>query len=90
MFVPEFEKSLYALKVNEVSAPVKTQFGYHIIKLLEVQKAPVPTMAELRPSLEAEVRAAKSESYTPNAGKRSVSKPERPASCRRLRSAGLL
>ena len=61
MFVPEFEKSLYALKVNEVSAPVKTQFGYHIIKLLEVQKAPVPTMAELRPSLEAEVRAAKSE-----------------------------
>jgi peptidyl-prolyl cis-trans isomerase D len=61
MFVPEFEKSLYALKVNEVSAPVKTQFGYHIIKLLEVQKSPVPTMAELRPSLEAEVRAAKSE-----------------------------
>jgi peptidyl-prolyl cis-trans isomerase D len=61
MFVPEFEKSLYALKVNEVSAPVKTQFGYHIIKLLEVQKAPVPTMAELRPSLEADVRAAKSE-----------------------------
>ena len=61
MFVPEFEKSLYALKVNEVSAPVKTQFGYHIIKLIEVQKAPVPTMAELRPSLEAEVRAAKSE-----------------------------
>ena len=61
MFVPEFEKSLYALKVNEVSAPVKTQFGYHIIKLIEVQKAPVPTMAELRPSLEAEVRTAKSE-----------------------------
>jgi peptidyl-prolyl cis-trans isomerase D len=61
MFVPEFEKSLYTLKVNEVSAPVKTQFGYHIIKLLEVQKSPVPTMAELRPSLEAEVRTAKSE-----------------------------
>jgi peptidyl-prolyl cis-trans isomerase D len=61
MFVPEFEKSLYALKVNEVSAPIKTQFGYHIIKLLEIQKAPIPTMAELRPSLEADVRAAKSE-----------------------------
>ena len=61
MFVPEFEKTLYGLKVNEVSAPVKTQFGYHIIKLLEIQKAPVPTMAEIRPSLEADVRAAKSE-----------------------------
>jgi len=61
MFVPEFEKTLYGLKVNEVSAPVKTQFGYHIIKLLEIQKAPVPSMAEIRPSLEADVRAAKSE-----------------------------
>ena len=27
MFVPEFEKTLYGLKVNEVSAPVKTQLA---------------------------------------------------------------
>ncbi len=60
-YVPEFEKTLYSLQVNEVSAPVKTQYGYHIIKLLEVQKPPVPTMAELRPALETEVKAAKSE-----------------------------
>lgn len=60
-FVPEFEKTMYALKPNEVSAPVKTQFGYHIIKLLEVQKAPVPTMAEIRSELEADVKVAKSE-----------------------------
>lgn len=61
MFVPEFEKKLYSLKVNEVSEPVKTQFGYHIIKLMEIQKPPVPTLAELRPTLETEVRAAKAE-----------------------------
>lgn len=60
-FVPEFEKAMYALKANEVSQPVKTQFGYHIIKLLEVQKAPVPTIAEIRPELEADVKVAKSE-----------------------------
>ncbi len=32
--VAPFEEACLALKVDEVSAPVKTQFGYHIIKRL--------------------------------------------------------
>lgn len=30
--VPAFEEAAFALAVNEVSGPVRTQFGYHLIK----------------------------------------------------------
>ena len=33
--VPPFEEAAYALKVNEISEPVKSDFGYHIIQVTE-------------------------------------------------------
>lgn len=41
VLVPEFEKAIYALKPNEVSKPVKSQFGYHLIQL-EARGAEIP------------------------------------------------
>ncbi len=33
-FVPEFEAAAYNLEINEISEPVESQFGFHIIQLL--------------------------------------------------------
>ncbi|MXZ45041.1 MAG: hypothetical protein F4Z01_08770 [Gammaproteobacteria bacterium] len=37
-FVPEFEDVLFSLEVGEISDPVVTQFGVHLIKLNEIQE----------------------------------------------------
>ncbi|HEC97685.1 MAG TPA: hypothetical protein ENI58_05940 [Nitrospirae bacterium] len=36
--VPAFEKAVFSMKKGEISGPVKTQFGYHIIKLTGLKK----------------------------------------------------
>ena len=38
--VPEFERAAAGLKVGEVSGPVQTQFGYHIIKVTDKKTGP--------------------------------------------------
>ena len=39
VMVPEFEQAVHQLKIGQVSMPVKTQFGWHLIKLTEIREA---------------------------------------------------
>jgi peptidyl-prolyl cis-trans isomerase C len=55
--VPAFEAEMIKLKPNEVSAPVKTQFGWHVIKLAETRVQPVPSLDQVRSKIEDELRA---------------------------------
>jgi peptidyl-prolyl cis-trans isomerase C len=50
-YVPEFSKAMIALKKGEVSAPVKSQFGYHIIKLEDTREATFPPFEEVKPQV---------------------------------------
>ncbi|WP_395026750.1 peptidylprolyl isomerase [Comamonas odontotermitis] len=51
--VPEFETAAFALdKPNQLSPVIKTQFGYHIIKLFEKKPARTMSFEEVRPDLE--------------------------------------
>jgi len=57
VYDPAFEEALYALKKDEVSAPVRSAFGWHLIKLLGVQAPEVPSFASLKDKLERELKA---------------------------------
>lgn len=37
MMVPEFDEAVFSMKEGEVSQPVKTEFGYHLIKLVKIE-----------------------------------------------------
>ncbi len=59
--VKEFENTAFDLTVNEISKPVKTQFGYHIIMLTERKESKVADFDEVRESLEKRLQQIDSE-----------------------------
>ncbi len=54
--VPEFEQAVVDLEVGAVSAPVKTQFGWHIITLNESRIQDAPALEEVREQIELQLR----------------------------------
>lgn len=48
MMVPEFDKAVFAMQVGQVSEPVKTDFGYHLIKLEAVEPKQTQPFAEVK------------------------------------------
>jgi parvulin-like peptidyl-prolyl isomerase len=58
--VPDFEKSAFSLKPGEVSEPVKTPFGYHLI---QVQERKTPSFDDVKEELQAQQGPQKVEEF---------------------------
>jgi peptidyl-prolyl cis-trans isomerase C len=57
--VPEFERAASSLKPGEVSDPVRTRFGYHIIKLTDIKKGNPASFEQSRDSIRKQLLAEK-------------------------------
>lgn len=58
---PELEAAVFALKPGEVSPPVRTRFGFHVVKLVSLTPEARKPFAEVRQELAEQVRARKGE-----------------------------
>ena len=59
--LPVQSKGIFLLKVNEISKPIKTNFGWHIIKVNNIRETPVPSLEDVRGDLVSTIRQNKVE-----------------------------
>ena len=57
--VPEFDEACFSMEEGEIRGPVRTQFGYHLIRLNKKNAAVKPTFEELRDRLQQQVLSEK-------------------------------
>ena len=60
--VPEFEEAAFSLKPGEISAPLKTQFGYHIIKVTERKEGAIVPFEEAKETVKRQLLSEKQKS----------------------------
>ena len=56
MMIPDFQAAVEALEPGQVSDPLQTQFGWHVITLLGVRDASVPPLEQVREEIVAEIQ----------------------------------
>ena len=59
MMVGAFENAAFAMKVGEISAPVESEFGMHIIRLTGIKPAKLKSLNDVRAGIEADLRKQK-------------------------------
>jgi peptidyl-prolyl cis-trans isomerase C len=63
-FVPEFSEAMIKLKKGETtSAPVKSQFGYHVIRVDDIRQAQLPKIEEVKPQIVQQLQQQRLQKY---------------------------
>ena len=74
-YVPEFSKAMVALQKGQITeTPVKSQFGYHVIKLEDVRAAKVPAFDEVKQQVAESLQQRKLQVYREDLMKKAVVK----------------
>lgn len=61
--VPEFENKAFSMKKGEISEPIKTQFGWHIIKLIDSRIVELPTKKQAESGIKGKLSREAIEKY---------------------------
>jgi peptidyl-prolyl cis-trans isomerase C len=63
-FVPEFSEAMIKLKKGETTpAPVKSQFGYHVIRVDDIRQAQLPKLDEVKPQIVQQLQQQRLQKY---------------------------
>lgn len=66
-YVPEFTEALLKMKKGDTSeTPVKSQFGYHVIRVDDIRAAQLPTFDEVKPQIEQQMKQQKLAAFQEN------------------------
>ncbi|MEO1562372.1 MAG: peptidylprolyl isomerase [Pseudomonadota bacterium] len=89
--VPTFDEAVQAMEAGAISQPVETQFGWHVINLVEVRETTPPTLEERFPALSDQLRGEAIEAYiTQLEVDAEISRPEVEVDLLQIRNGELL
>ena len=74
-YVPEFSQAMVKLEKGQLTeTPVKTQFGWHVIRLEDTREAKLPSFEELKPQIAQQMQQAKLAEFQSDLRKKAVIK----------------
>jgi peptidyl-prolyl cis-trans isomerase D len=77
--VPEFEQVAFSLEPGQISEPVKTSFGYHIIKLVDKKPGTTRPLAEVRQQISDQLTTERAQAQAADTAQRLASEISKPA-----------